>query len=223
VTASASSPPAPPPSGAPESLPIGEARDAIYYAPATKEAELPVVVMLHGMCALPEYECGAFRAGTTGRAWLLCPAGPTPCQGGGAMWSGPDARLREVVTRALSALHERHPSASRERTALVGYSLGASAVQRLVAREQAGFSHIMFLNAGTVVAAEPLRRAGVRRVALVAGDRDMSAPKLKASTRRLQAGGMSAQFFSLKDTGHFFDPTSESRLVDPLGWLLDGL
>ncbi len=217
----ASAPALPLPPSEPQRLPIGEARDAVYYYPSTWKEDLPVVVMLHGMCALPEYECGAFRAGTTHMAWLLCPAGPTPCQGGGAMWSGPDSRLREVVRRAIEALRHRHPSASAERLALVGYSLGASAAQRLVARERAGFARIMFLNSGTVTYAEPLRQAGVTRVALVAGDRDMSTSKLKASARRLREGKMSARFFSLENTGHFFDPTSEERLVAPLNWLLE--
>lgn len=204
-------------------LHFGQRRPAVYYTPRTKTREQPIVVMLHGMCALPEYECPVFRRGATSSSWLLCPPGPTPCQGGGAMWTGSTEQLTATVTSSLQALARENPTVDLNRKVLVGYSLGAAAALRVVSASKGDWSGLMLLNAGLEPHPAALEAAGLRRVALVAGERDGSRAKLRRAADRLVRAGLDARFFSLASTGHFFDGTSEARLVEPLEWLGEGI
>ncbi len=175
------------------------------------------------MCALPQWECPAFRAGATAKAWLLCPPGPTPCRGNGAMWSGSDKQLSRVIEHALAALVQQHPEADRTRKALVGYSMGAAAALRLVSQNPGEYRGLMLVNAGNKPEPWTMRKAGVSRVALVAGALDMSRSKARDSARRLEAHGVTARFFSLEKTGHYFDTATEERMKESLLWLAEAL
>lgn len=177
--------------------------------------------MLHGMCALPEYECPVYRSGATAAGWLLCPPGPVACTGSGAMWTGTEPQLRSVIESSLQALDERQAGAGAGRRALVGYSLGASAALRIAYSGRSRFDALMLVNAGLDPDAKRLTAAGILRVALVAGSRDQSAARLARNARRLARANVDARYFELAGTGHFFDAQSEQRMVEPLRWLLE--
>ena len=112
-------------------LDFASERPAVVYPPSDSGSGRPVMVMLHGMCALPEHECPVFERGATTGAWLLCPPGPVACPGGGRMWSGSVAQLSRSVERALDALQRREPDVDLSRQTLIGYSLGATAALRV--------------------------------------------------------------------------------------------
>jgi acetyl esterase/lipase len=71
--------------------------------------------------------------------------------------------------------------------------------------------------------ASAVKAAQLWRVALVAGERDRSAAKLKRAARRLARAGVDARFFSLPATGHYFDRRSEERMVESLVLLRESL
>ncbi|HMR10228.1 MAG TPA: hypothetical protein PKA88_30840, partial [Polyangiaceae bacterium] len=52
----------------------GASRPALVHPPGTGATTEPLVVFLHGMCAIPEWECPVF-VGAAKHAWLLCPPG----------------------------------------------------------------------------------------------------------------------------------------------------
>ena len=208
----------------PERLDFGAKRPAVYYPSRHDQVRRPLMVMLHGMCALPEYECPVFRGGATADNWLLCAPGPAACAGGGAMWVGSTKTLIRAVAQPLQALGERHAERiDPRRKALVGYSLGAAAALRIAIAEPGQWSGLMIVNAGVEPSAATLRKAGVRRIALVAGERDRSAQKLKRAATRLKRAGVDAQYFSMGAVGHYFDASSEARMVEALKWLSRGI
>jgi hypothetical protein len=217
----APAPPAPP--GATAFGTEGGGR-AVFYPPAEGAAgERPLTVMLHGMCATPEWECPFFRKGATAAGGLLCVAGPAPCGGGpGSRWSGAPRALAKAVGAAMGELARRAPAGpgpGPER-ALVGYSLGAAAASALVATATPGeWTSLMVVNASTLPTASQVRKAGIGRVALVAGEHDMTAPKLKRAARAFAAAGVEAKYFSLGPVGHYFGETTEAALEGPLRWL----
>ena len=207
------------PSG-PLTIELGGPHSAQYFAPAVPRAPSPLVVMLHGMCALPEYECPAFRSGVAGFGGLFCPPGPVACPGGGAMWTGSDAGLLRAIRGALAGLSVSVSQAPAAPKVLIGYSLGASAAARIVAADKGQWSALMLVNAAPALGATTLERAGITRVALVAGARDRTAPKLRRSAAALARAGLDARYFELADTGHYFDAATEQRMTVPLIWLL---
>jgi predicted esterase len=178
----------------------------------------PLVVFLHGMCALPEWECPVFRGATSG-AWLLCPPGPAACQGTGAMWTGTTRTLSRRVDAATRALTEREKTVDSARRALVGYSLGGPAALRVALAAPGRYQRLMFVNAGVTPSKAVLEKAGVTRVAFVAGEADGTAAKLRRASARLARVGVDARYFSMGKVGHYFDASSEERLREPLRWL----
>jgi predicted esterase len=205
---------------APVTIEFGGRHTAQYFAPAVRREAAPLVVMLHGMCALPEYECPAFRAGTAAHGGLFCPPGPVACPGGGAMWTGSDAGLLRAIRTGLGALAAHAGQAPATSKLLIGYSLGASAAARIVTADKGQWTALMLVNAAPALGAKPLIDAGIERVALVAGARDRTAPKLRRSAAALARAGLDARYFELADTGHYFDATTEQRMTVPLTWLL---
>ena len=135
------------------------------------------------------------------------------------MWTGSTKQLTATVTSSLQALARENPTVDLARKVLVGYSLGATAALRIVSASEGEWRGLMLLNAGLDPHPATLEAAGLLRVALVAGERDGSRNGLRRATDRLLRAGLDARFFSLASTGHFFDGTSETRLVEPLEWL----
>lgn len=208
---------APPPPAVFATLP--EPAGTWLHPPATPTPGAPLVVFLHGMCALPEWECPVFRPAADA-AWLLCPPGPTPCQGGGAMWTGSDTRIEGQIGTAIGGLPE---GVDLERRALIGYSLGAPAALRMTLREPGRWQRLMIVNAPVVPSAAQLTRAGITRIALVSGGRDRTTAKLQAGARTLARQGVDARYFSMGPVGHYFDAESSERLRESIEWLLSGL
>jgi predicted esterase len=179
-----------------------------------------VTIFLHGMCATGRLECPVFSAATRS-SWLLCPDGNAGCTGGGWMWAATvkqaEARLLSA-TEALKAKQEGRIQAGP--MAIIGYSLGAPAALLQAIQEPGRYDRLMIVNASVEPAAAMMKKAGVRRVALVAGARDATANKLRNAAQRLVAAGVEARYFALEATSHYFDAQSEARMAEPLGWLL---
>ncbi len=215
-------PPAPPP-GATAFVAEGGGRSVFYPPAGARAGERPLTLMLHGMCATPEWECPFFRKGATAEGYLLCAAGPAPCGGGpGSRWSGAPDALSRAVNASVAGLERRLPAGEKlgPGRALVGYSLGAAAAVRAIERAGPGeWAGLVIVNASALPGVAQLRKAGVKRVALVAGERDMTAPKLKGAAKSLAAAGVDTKYFSLGPVGHYFGDTTEAALEAPLRWV----
>ena len=199
----------------------GASRPALVHAPGKGATAEPLVVFLHGMCAIPEWECPVF-VGAAKQAWLLCPPGPAACNGGGRMWIGKDAQLVGQVRAFSDALETAH-SAQIGRRALVGYSLGAPAALRIALASPGRYQRLMIVNASVTPSVAQLEKAQVLRLALVAGDNDRTAAKLRRAAGALARAGFDARFFSLGPVGHFFDASSARRMEPALLWLTDSM
>ncbi|MFO0660156.1 MAG: hypothetical protein U0165_10040 [Polyangiaceae bacterium] len=104
---------------------------------------------------------------------------------------------------------------------LIGYSLGANAAATVLAEQPGQWSGLVIVNSSAIPSAEELQKAGVSRIALVAGDHDMTAGALSLAAPKLRKAGLNAKYFSLGKVGHFFDETTPSRMLRPLQWILE--
>lgn len=201
-------------------LDVGGKRPAWYHPPRAEAAKRPVTVFLHGMCALPEWECPVFE-GAASSTWLLCPPGPASCEGSGAMWVGKTATLSRRIDKSLDLLvGSAGDRVDTARRTLVGYSLGAPAALRVALASPGRWQRMMLVNAGTEPSARDLAKAGIVRIALVAGEHDQTAGKAKRTARKLAAAGIEARYFSMGKVGHYFDASSRERLQESLDWTL---
>ena len=184
------------------------------------EAPRPVTVMLHGMCGHPQSACAPFVDVSTSRGWLVCPRGEDAC-GGGTRWrlNGPDdGQLVEGSVRALVRSHDGEVDASAPRV-IVGFSLGGIAAVQIAQGTVGKYSGLVVVASQVHPDAAALKKAGVKRVVLAAGDLDMTSAPLQQDARTLSSQGVLTRFVSLGKYGHGYPPDMEERMREPMTWV----
>jgi predicted esterase len=197
---------------------------AFVYPPQREsDSPRPVTVMLHGMCGHPQSACAPFVDVSTSRGWLVCPRGEDAC-GGGTRWrlDGPDdGRLVEGSVRALVRAHDGEVDASAPRV-IVGFSLGGTAAVRIAQASSGQYAGLVVVASQVHPDADLLKKAGVRRVVLAAGDLDMTSAPLQEDARALAARGVATRFVSLGRFGHGYPPDMDQRMREPMVWVAGG-
>lgn len=197
----------------PEGLP-----ELMIFPPKDASVARPVVVMLHGMCDEPVNECPLVADAFTERAWLVCPRGDTPCNGGGATWSW--AKRAKIPDQVIE--HMRVSFGARiDETAghtLAGFSLGALAAVDAFQGGSASFRHLILIGAKVEPAVAWLRDARIKDVVLMAGQWDMMYQHMLRKARTLERSGVVARFFDLGPVGHQFPADINQRLRNALTW-----
>jgi predicted esterase len=174
--------------------------------------------MLHGMCNAPEWECPYFAEAVQNTSWLICPRASVRCDGGGAIWSWKKKAL--TVEAAVERVQARYPGTFDEsdgRT-LMGFSLGAIAGMDLAHFGGGKWSSVILIGAKVRPNAKLLRRSGVRRLLMVAGEYDMMRGDMFKQTRRLSRQGFPSAFLSLGKIGHAFPSDMNERVARALAW-----
>jgi predicted esterase len=198
---------------------------AFVYPPhgADTDGPRPVTVMLHGMCGHPQSACAPFVDVSTSRGWLVCPRGEDAC-GGGTRWrlNGPDdGQLVEASVRAVVLGHEGEVDASAPRV-IVGFSLGGIAAVQIAQAATGKYAGLVVVASQVHPDAVALKRAGVKRVVLAAGDFDMTSAALQQDARTLAAQGVATRFVSLGRFGHGYPPDMQERMREPMAWVAGG-
>jgi predicted esterase len=171
------------------------------------------------MCGHPENACPWFAEGATPHGWLVCPRGPNVC-GSGASWGSreEDERLVESAITRASAQWPGEVSARSGRT-LVGFSLGGIVALDLAQKSEGKYVGLVLIAAQARPNAALLKKAGVHRVVMAAGDYDMTHDTMESDARALDAAGLSARFVSLGKVGHTFPRDMSTRMKDALDWV----
>ncbi len=200
---------------------------AFVYPPNTSrpgaEAAKPVTVLLHGMCGHPQSACSPFVDVSTSRGWLVCPRGEDVC-GGGTRWRlrGPDdAKLVEASVHAVASEHEGEVDLAAPRV-LVGFSLGGIAAVQIAQASSGTYAGLVVIASQVHPDAAMLRKAGVKRVVLAAGDLDMTSAPLQQDAQTLAAQGMPTRFVSLGKFGHGYPADMQERMREPMTWVAGG-
>lgn len=198
-------------------------RAFVYPPQESARAPRPVTVLLHGMCGHPQSACGPFVDVSTSRGWLVCPRAEDPC-GGGTRWRLNGADDRKLVDASVASLAADHPGQVDEKTprVLVGFSLGGIAAVRIAQASTGQYAGLVVIASQVHPDADQLRRAGIQRVVLAAGDMDMTSAPLQEDARRLAARGMPTRFVSLGHFGHGYPGDMEDRMREPMTWVAGG-
>lgn len=212
--------------GAPESSARGIVMRAGSAGDPAEALPAAMTIYLHGMCGTPAHGCDRFRAQSPGPAWLVCPAAPSPCAGGGARWSGSLAARSNAVSDAERRLLAEHPGevdAARPRV-LIGFSEGAYVARDLILAQPGRYRGALFIGADVRLPAAALRRAGVARVAFASGRLDMMRSRLEGADAALKREGFPSRFVDLGRVGHTYVPADDDddALREALAWLSAG-
>jgi predicted esterase len=180
----------------------------------------PLVVFLHATCMEPLDVCDFWsNAGREG-SWLVCPAGPSTCDGA-PDWSGPPKVKADALSAALAAVDEAYaPWVDHERgDVLIGYSRGAFAARDILYERPGRFRGLILLSAAISPDTARLKAAGIRRAVLATGDLDGSRPTMLRAVQTLEAAGIPTRFVSLGRIGHWLPSDTEAILRSAIAWV----
>jgi len=204
---------------APAILPAaGSAPAVLVFPPYDTSQPRPMAVMLHGMCDEPEYECPYFADSIRQHRWLICPRASLACSGGGAMWSW--KRKQQTVQAAVERVKAAYPGRIDEEAGrvLIGFSLGAIAGMDLAHAGAGQWASVILIGAKVTPNEQLLRRSGVERLLMVAGEYDMMRAHMVQQARRLGRKGFKSEFMSLGKVGHAFPSDMNARMAQALAW-----
>lgn len=184
------------------------------------------MIVLHGNFDRPEWECEMWGAVAGFHGWILCPRGiRTPwatLEEDRWTYRGSVATSVEIEA-AFAALEARYPGrVSRERTVLVGFSLGAN-LAPAIARDNPGvYPYVVLVEGGGKNMERPwiaaLKKAGIKGVVLAMSLQHLRQKALKA-VPRFERAGVPAVFVDMKGAGHGYRddfPVTGRRALEEL-------
>ena len=191
---------------------------AYVYPPLTR-APAPLLVMLHGMCGDGRGVCEFWNRAGRQTSWLVCPNGNAAC-GSASDWRGDGETKARHLDGVIAALGDRHGALVTEQDdILAGFSRGAFVARDVAYARPGRFHGLVLLGAALVPDPKRLKRSGIRRVMLGAGDFDGARPTMQRAARVLQQGGVEARYVSLGPIPHALPHDLERIMRDALAWL----
>ncbi len=204
-----------------------QGRPIEVYPPFETEGKAPLVVMLHATCMKPAAVCDWFGSAARDAGWLVCPSGNSTCYGE-PDWLGTGPEKATFLEHAIDAVNEKLPTLVSERPGvLIGWSRGAFAARDILytsvtdpaaAPIAKRFKGLVLLAANFAPDVHLLRRAGIERVVMAAGDYDMSKPTMANAVAILKASHLEARYVSLGPIGHHWPQDFEARMKEPIAW-----
>lgn len=221
--------PPPPVPAAPTTRAIGPyelsfaGRRKVYYAaPRSLEVPARVVANLHGVCNPPGYACGHWLESASRVGFLVCPEGNATCgPSGPPTWTEPTSKIDEDLEAAIEAVSAAHPGeVGREGAVLTGFSLGAYAAARIATTHPGRWPYLVLTEANVPLEAAALRKAGVKAVALVAGERGTQIAGERRTVKKLSTAGFPARLWVMKGAGHHYSADVDTLMGEALAWVL---
>jgi pimeloyl-ACP methyl ester carboxylesterase len=182
-----------------------------------------LLVMIHGVCTPVSYVCGAFKGVAADNGLLICPVGNTTCGSEGTgppSWEEPFAAIDDDVEASIKALGGHAPGFSREGSVLMGFSRGGYAAVILAVRHP-GRWPLLILNEADVELTLPMARAaGIRAVALIAGEWGNQLEGERKTADTLTADGVPARLWTMPKAGHFYSTDIDVIMKEALEFVL---
>ncbi len=219
----------------PHQLPLAPNR-SIFYAlpmktPAARAGSPPwrLVGHLHGICYPPSYSAGRWVAAAVDVGVLVTPTGNAHCgesENGPPSWEAPS--WDELVTimdgdleRSVAKVAAKHPGTiRREGAVLTGFSRGAYAAPVIARMHPGRWPYLVLIEANVPLSAPGLRKAGVRAVALLAGEVGTEIAGMRKTDAELTQAGFPSKLFVMPRVGHVYPDDMEKIMADALAFVL---
>lgn len=206
----------------PYELPL-EGRRKVYYV-VSKSTKTParLVANLHGVCNPPGYACGHWTESASKVGFLVCPEGNSTCGAGGPpTWTEPAAKMDADLEKAIEIVSAQHPGeVSRDGAVLTGFSLGAYAAAQIARAHPGLWPYLILTEANVPLDAKQLRDAGVKAVALVAGEIGTQVAGERQTAQKLAKQGFPARLWVMKGAAHHYSADVDAIMGEALAWVL---
>lgn len=229
-SADSAAPAAPTPAiDGPHEIPLAPGRPIFYALPAAGARPLRLVGHLHGMCGPPSYACGKWIEAGTEVGAMICPTGNARCGDsayGPPSWEAPTweelvVDMDRDLEASIAKVSAKHAGAlRRDGAVLTGYSRGAYAAAVIARMHPGRWPYLVLIEAKVPLAAEALRKAGVRAVALVGGEIGTEIASERKTQEELERAGFPAKLFVMPHAGHLYSDDMERIMRDALAYVL---
>lgn len=206
----------------PHQLPFLAKRNVYYVVSRSTKTPARLVANLHGVCNPPGYACGYWTESASKVGFLVCPEGNSTCGAGGPpTWTEPHAKMDEDLEKAIAVVDAQHPNEiSRDGAILTGFSYGAYAAATIARTHPGRWPYLILTEANVPLDATWLRTAGVKAVALVAGEIGSQIAGERATAQKLQRQGFPARLWVMKGAGHHYSADVDAIMGEALAWVL---
>lgn len=192
------------------------------YPPLEPAPHAPLLVFLHATCMQPAPLCDRFGSAARDQGWLVCPSGNSTCYGE-PDWHGSGSEKAAFLASALVKVESKVPRYLEEGNGvLIGWSRGAFAARDILYTESPSFVRrfrgLVLIAAQVTPDVARLKKVGIERVVMAAGDYDGARPTMEAAVTKLRAGGIETRWVSLGKIGHAWPADFESRMREPIAW-----
>lgn len=189
----------------PYEVPLVGTRKVYYVVPRSTRKPARLLANLHGVCNPPGYACGFWVEAASKAGFLVCPEGDGACGGTIPTWTEPPAKIDEDLERAIAVVESRHPGeVERGGAVLTGFSLGAYAAAEIAKKHPGRWPYLVLTEADVPLDAPTLRAAGVRAVALVAGEFGTQIAGERRTAEKLARQRFPAQLWVMRGAGHHY-------------------
>jgi len=216
-----------------QEIALEEGRSIYYALPhASADAGAParLVAHLHGICHPPSYSCGKWLGAAVDHGALVCPTGNARCGDAGfspPSWEAPTweelVRIMDGdLERAIGKVNGRHRGAlRREGAILTGWSRGGFAAPVIARAHPGRWPYLVIIEANAPLSVASLRAAGVRGVALLAGEQGTELAGMRKTASELEAGGLHARLFVMTGTAHAYSADIDDLMRQALEFVLE--
>ena len=212
----------------PHELPLSGERAVFYALPRGGERPWRVVGHLHGICYPPSYSCGRWIGAASDLGVLVCPTGNARCGDSGVgppSWEAPT--WEELVTimdgdleRSIAKVEAKHRgSIRRDGGVLTGFSRGAYAAPVIARLHPGRWPYLVLIEANVPLAAASLRKAGVRAVALVAGETGTELAGERRTAAALEEAGFPVRLFVMPRVAHLYSDDMDQIMREALAFV----
>ena len=210
------------------SLPLADDR-SVYYALTTGQGPARVVGHLHGICYPMSYSAGRFLRAATDIGVLVGPTGNAQCgdsPNGPPSWEAPSWEelvgiMDADLERSVAKVKAKHPGAlTREGAILTGFSRGAYAAPVIARAHPGRWPLLVLIEANVPLDATSLRKAGVRAVALVAGEVGTEIAGERKTAAALEAAGFPVGLFVMPHVAHLYSDDMEDIMASAFAFVM---
>lgn len=217
----------------PRSLALTPDRSIFYALPGdpARAGARPwrLVGHLHGICHPPSYSCGKWLGAAVDVGVLVCPSGNARCgdsANGPPSWEAPTweelvATMDADLERSIAKVEAKHRgSIRRDGAVLTGWSRGAFAAPVIARMHPKRWPYLVLVEADVPLSAATLRKAGVRAVALLAGEKGTQIAGERRTQAALEAAGFPAKLFVMQKVAHLYPDDMDGLMGEALAFVL---
>ncbi len=174
------------------------------------------------MCNPPGYACGYWVEAAANAGFLVCPSGNARCgPNGPPTWTVPFSKIDADLEKAIAFVEAKYPGEiDRDGAILTGFSLGASAAYQIAKSHPGRWPYLILNEANVPLKKSELEAAGVRAVALIAGEVSTQVAGMRKTAATLAKQGYPARLWIMKGAGHHYSADIDAIMAEAIAFVL---